>query len=228
MKEEPSLFYGDYYEKDNWAKRRFLLSYSLIAPFIKEGIDILDIGCYQADFLKLIKVPVDYCGVDFDKKALKIARKRGAKTALIDVEKDKIPFKKKFDIVILAELLEHLKDPELVLAQASKFLKPDGVALISLPNECTLYHRLRVLLGQGIDSSGFDPYYHLHFPTLSQNEEFVGRYFKIIEKKYNVHFGVGGFMGKFFSLIPITFWESLAKLLPTLFARGEIYLCRKK
>jgi len=223
----PQLYYGNYFGKDKWARRRFLLSYSLLEPFIKKNVDILDIGCYQADFLKLIKIPVNYYGVDFDRKALGIAQKRGAKTTIVDLEKDKIPFRKKFDIIVLTELLEHLKDPQWILAQAAQLLKSSGVVLISLPNECTIYHRLKVLLGKGIDSSGFEPFYHLHFPTLSQNEEFIGKYFKIIKKKYNAHLGLGGFLGKLSFVLPLSFWEILAGALPTLFARGGIYLCQK-
>ena len=101
-----------------------------------------------------------------------------------------------------------------------RLLKENGVVLISLPNECTLYHRLKMLIGKGIDGTGFAPYYHLHFPTIKQNDEFIEKYFKIIEKRYWVHTGVGGQLELIFSLIPDGMWMKIVNLFPSLFARG--------
>lgn len=41
---------------------------------------------------------------------------------------------KSFDVVLIADVLEHLYDPLKVLSYVKKFLKDDGVMLISLPN----------------------------------------------------------------------------------------------
>lgn len=39
-----------------------------------------------------------------------------------------------FDYIIYADILEHLRDPQTVLAKMRKFLKPDGAVLLSVPN----------------------------------------------------------------------------------------------
>lgn len=58
--------------------------------------------------------------------------------------------------------------------------------------------------------------------------EFVGEHFKIIEKRYWVHTGVGGKVEKVPSKISIRFWVMLASIWPSLFARGIIFLCKRK
>ena len=40
----------------------------------------------------------------------------------------------RFDVVVMRHLLEHIEDPNKVLAQIKSFLKPDGILLIIIPN----------------------------------------------------------------------------------------------
>lgn len=214
--------------EDKYARIRFDIVVNFIKPFLKKTSKILDIGCYTGDLLKILTQGSDYYGVDNDESALRIARERGAKTFLVDFEIQKLPFEnQKFDIIIATEILEHLKDPEKLIVQIKNLLAEHGAVIISLPNECTLYHRLNMLLGRGIDGTGFAPHYHLHFPTLRQNSEFVGKYFKIIKKKYWVHLGRGK-IEAILSVIPYKFWENITVFFPSLFARGVIFQLGEK
>jgi len=223
----PHLIYGDVFS-DKYARVRFEMVNEILSPFLKDGIKILDLGCYTADLLNLLPPTVDYYGVDFDEKALEIAEKRGAYVVKLDLENEKLQFDKKFGIILTTEILEHLKDPEKLVLQVKNLLEENGVVLISLPNECTLYHRLRVFFGKGLDGTGFEPFYHLHFPTIKQSNEFVGKHFRILEKRHWVHVGVGGSAEKILSKIPIRFWAMLAEIWSSLFARGIIFLCGQK
>jgi 2-polyprenyl-3-methyl-5-hydroxy-6-metoxy-1,4-benzoquinol methylase len=220
-----NLIYGDVLT-DKYAKARFMKIAALIAPYIKQNGDtrLLDIGCYTGDLLTVVPKGVRYFGVDSDSQALKIAEGRGAETLNLDIEKDDIPPKVgQFDIIVASELLEHLKDPARLLLRIQKLIKPSGVILLSLPNECTIYHRLKMLFGKGIDGTAFAPHYHLHFPTIRQSNQFISGYFDIAKKIYWVHLG-GGLSEKVLSKISLKFWECLIRLFPSLFARGIIYL----
>ena len=54
----------------------------------------------------------------------------------------------KHDLVILAEVLEHLyTSPILVLKCISTWLRKGGALLIQTPNACSLYKRLKLLIG---------------------------------------------------------------------------------
>jgi len=230
MSEQFSYNYGDYYSKDRFAKYRFDIAKHLLLPYIKENVKILDIGCYDGAMLDAIRKSanqIDYTGIDADSKALDIAASRGAKVLKLNIESDNLPFQSdSFDIIIIGEVLEHLKDPARILSFAKNVLKTKGILLVSLPNECTIYHRLKILFGRGIDGTGFAPGYHLHFPTLKQNEDFVQQFFKIEEKKYWYHLGVGGVLEKLLNFIPHSFLQFLVNLFPNLLARGIIILCK--
>ena len=227
MTSETKLTYGDMYQVDKYVRLRFDIYKSLLSPFFKDGIKVLDIGCYTADMLKLLPSSVDYYGIDTDEKALEIARKRGAKVTKLDLETGVISLDQKFDVVVATELLEHLKDPGRLILQIKQMLREDGVVLLSLPNECTIYHRAKVLIGKGIDGTGFAPHYHLHFPTIRQSDEFIKSHFQIIDKRYWIHTGEGK-IGRVSSKIPAEVWMILARLRPALFARGVIYLVKNK
>ncbi len=222
------LIYGDMYAADKYVRLRFAIYKSLLTPFLKDRVKVLDIGCYTGDMLKLLPPSVDYYGIDVDGKALEIAETRGAKVIRLDLETGIISLDQKFDIIVAAELLEHLKDPERLILQIKQLLKEGGVVLLSLPNECTIYHRLKVLMGKGIDGTGgFASHYHLHFPTIKQNDQFIERHFQVIKRRYWIHTGEGK-IAKVLSKIPDRVWLALAKLRPSLFARGVIYLVKNK
>ncbi|MFC1753747.1 class I SAM-dependent methyltransferase [Thermoproteota archaeon] len=232
MKNEFAYNYGDCYKDDKFVRMRYGIVSQMLSLFLSKDTKILDIGCYDGSMFEVLKKDfngLEYIGVDADSTALDIARRRGVKTFNINLESGTLPFKKdSFDVIIVGEILEHLRDPSRTLKKTQEILKPEGVILVSLPNECTFYHRLKVMFGRGIDGTGFAPGYHLHFPTLKQNEEFIGEHFKIFAKRYWYHLGVGGVLEKVISIMPSGFWIGVTNLLPSLFARGAIYLCKKR
>lgn len=54
---------------------------------------------------------------------------------------------KKFDTIFLLSILEHVKDPQLILKKARSMLSEDGVILITVPNAGSLHRRVGVLMG---------------------------------------------------------------------------------
>ena len=55
---------------------------------------------------------------------------------------------KRFDRVLLLDVLEHLRRPEQLLRQTHEVLKSEGLLLVSLPNIANIYIRLTLLLGR--------------------------------------------------------------------------------
>jgi 2-polyprenyl-3-methyl-5-hydroxy-6-metoxy-1,4-benzoquinol methylase len=70
----------------------------------------------------------------------------------------------RFDYVLCADILEHLRNPAQILRQIGDVLKPQGQLIASLPNSGNLYFRLNVLFGRfpKHDKGLFDRT-HLHF-----------------------------------------------------------------
>jgi glycosyltransferase involved in cell wall biosynthesis len=71
-----------------------------------------------------------------------------------------------FDVVLGADVLEHLVDPAAIVAQARDLLSPDGVAIFCVPNIAHWYPRMRSLLGRfDYDQRGILDSTHLRFFT---------------------------------------------------------------
>jgi SAM-dependent methyltransferase len=47
-----------------------------------------------------------------------------------------------YDVIYLAAILEHLYDPATCLGRVHRALAPDGIVLIDVPNECSLWTRI--------------------------------------------------------------------------------------
>ena len=71
-----------------------------------------------------------------------------------------------FDVILCADVLEHLQKPENLLSECRNLLAPGGTVLVSIPNFGHWYPRFRVLLGLfDYDAKGILDRTHLRFYT---------------------------------------------------------------
>lgn len=71
-----------------------------------------------------------------------------------------------FDVILCADVLEHLQNPENLLSECRRHLAPGGTVLVSIPNFGHWYPRFRVLLGLfDYDAKGILDRTHLRFYT---------------------------------------------------------------
>lgn len=147
-------------------------SHSQIADFIikKKLKKILDIGCNQGfigQALRERKWKGFITGVDIDDYWRRFIFENGYTRFLnLDVEKDLLKIKEKFDAIVFSDVLEHLKNPSKVLINSKKIIKEDGLFLISLPNVANFFMRINLLLGNfNYLNYGILDKSHLHFYT---------------------------------------------------------------
>jgi len=70
----------------------------------------------------------------------------------------------KFNFVLCADILEHLRAPDILLSNILSILTDDGTVLVSIPNFSHWYPRIRVLLGRfDYDARGILDQSHLRF-----------------------------------------------------------------
>ncbi len=119
---------------------------------------VLDVGGGTGDKSRFYFPKSNLHLVDISSKAIEIAKRSHITTHLIDIETTPLPYKKNyFDFVISSEVVEHIKNIDLYLAEICRVLKPKGYFLISTPNICSLSSRIRVLAGYTPTTSSFDP-----------------------------------------------------------------------
>lgn len=234
MQNNPNCYYGDMFGRDKYVRQRYLKYQEFLKPYFRPGIKVLDVGGYRGELKIFLPREVSYYVLDFDEKALIQAKKKGAKVKKVNFDEEQIAWKgeEPFDVIVATEVLEHLKDPQRHLIEIKKILKNDGVFLISFPNENMLYHRLMALFGLGVDLFAFRLYKHLHLPTINQSRKFLRTQFEVIKEDYYINVGAQAsrfqFLGPVLMLIPDFVWNLLAHLWPAGFARGTIFLLKKR
>ncbi|MGH9027991.1 MAG: class I SAM-dependent methyltransferase, partial [Acidimicrobiia bacterium] len=71
-----------------------------------------------------------------------------------------------YDVILAADVLEHVREPEVILADARDRLVPGGSIIVSVPNFAHWYPRLRVALGRfDYDRRGILDRGHVRFFT---------------------------------------------------------------
>ena len=143
-------------------------THRIIAREINPGQSVLDIGCNDG-YLKALSPGSTFVGIDFSKEALKRAKNQGyAKTIQADLNQySSIKLRKKFDVIVFADILEHLMSPSAVLQYFVQHnLKSGGRVIISLPNVAHLSIRISLLLGRfDYTEAGILDRTHLHLYT---------------------------------------------------------------
>ncbi len=89
-----------------------------------------------------------------------------------------------FDVVLLADVLEHLSRPEQLLAAAHGLLAPGGTVVASVPNFAHWYPRARVLAGRfDYDRRGILDATHLRFFTRHSFERMAAKQGFAVERR---------------------------------------------
>jgi len=179
------LEYSEYSKTKDWA-----CWYSKVAPLKGKRIvntlleyksrnsKVLDLGCGIGLSLSFIgQVFKNSIGCDISENSIKatkeILKKHKIKTPVILCKKDKLPFRDNyFDIVTFIEVIEHVENPDAVLKEIRRVLKPDGVLHITTANKWW----------------PIEPHYHL--PLLSYLPKNLANFYLKLSKRgslYNIN-----------------------------------------
>jgi SAM-dependent methyltransferase len=79
-----------------------------------------------------------------------------------------------FDVIVYADILEHLRNPLNVFTGFNRYLRPDGLVIVSVPNFAHLWVRLNLLFGRfEYADRGILDRTHLRFFTLRSFQRFL-------------------------------------------------------
>ena len=130
---------------------------------------------------------IDVSGVYLD-----IARKNlaGYNVRFFKGELDKLALPvASFDRVVCTEVLEHVVDPDVVLAEIAKLLRPSGIAVITVPNDALILRiknmirrtPARRIVGDRIEWGG--DRFHLHRWSPKDFETVLSRHLRVLERR---------------------------------------------
>jgi len=157
---------------------------------------VLEVGCGGGHVLALFG-EAELVGVDPSKVMLAKARHRlvGRRATLHHGELEAVALPaQSFDVIICTEVLEHCVSPEVVLAEMRRLLHPDGLAVVTFPNDqliATLRRGLETVprafsLVPGRTHWGGDEY-HLHRWTIDEMRALLSRFFALDAERFAPH-----------------------------------------
>ncbi|NGZ05601.1 MAG: class I SAM-dependent methyltransferase [Magnetococcales bacterium] len=210
MTELVEQFYRQHHESGSRLNQSFLEQERavLFQKWIGSGQSVLDLGCRDGRLTRHYASGNQVTGCDIDAQALQQAAELyGIQTRQVDLN-GSLPFASgAFDVVVLAEVLEHLPYPMVTLAEIHRVLKPEGRFVGNVPLAYHLVDRWKVLRGKKLSMAGDKT--HLQF---YQYQELVVLLRAVGFVMDEIHILKGGRWGRM--------W-------PALFARNIAFLGRK-
>ncbi len=120
------------------------------APFVHG--DVLDLGCGPADLLARAEDRIaSYTGIENNARALGMNRKRfpGHTFLQMNLETDPIGVERRYDVIVLTAVIEHIRNQEFLFGQLAPLLKPGGRVVLTSPTPfgAGVVHRLGAVIG---------------------------------------------------------------------------------
>ena len=123
-----------FFEENYWwfrARRDMILDLIEKRP---KNSEILDLGCATGATMEFLQKNgfTNVAGIDNSPEAIEICKNKGLNAILADASE----FNSKqngFDVIIMADVLEHIKDDEGVLRGCKNLLKAGGIIIVTVP-----------------------------------------------------------------------------------------------
>jgi 2-polyprenyl-3-methyl-5-hydroxy-6-metoxy-1,4-benzoquinol methylase len=185
----------DYYARSPWpirfVERRRL---AIVREFVgnADGLDLAEVGSGGGHVLRMFPraklTAIDVSDVYLENARTNLA---GYDVRFLKGEVDKLDLPAgSFDRVICTEVLEHVVDPDAVLATIARLLRPAGIAVVTVPNDPLILRvksvirrtPARRLLGSRIEWGGDE--FHLHRWTPEDFERLLGEHLRVSERRF--------------------------------------------
>ncbi len=212
-------------------------------PVLKEAFDVMpalssicDVGCGNGVFSAALKTWGNYrlAGVDGSAYALQQAKEEGFDELHLieDFSSSRLPIEDdSFDFVLSKDVLEHVLHADHLVGELARIVRPDGYALIHVPNHFPIIGRLRLLFHNKLDTFDYFPdshrwdFPHIRFFTMKDLCLLFEQYGFEVVSDMNCHFFIAGRLGRF---IPAFLKRYLCANYPDAWVEGYTVLFRKQ
>lgn len=151
-------------------------SAGLLHALMPSGVRVLDVGCGTGSVTLIANRGKgnDVVGIEPDAQRVDVARSRGVEVHCGYLTAEFFEEHGKFDVIVFADVLEHLAEPAAMLDLALNGLKPHGHVLISVPNAVHWTMRWQLLRGRfDYRESGIRDSTHLRWFTRHTLEQLL-------------------------------------------------------
>ena len=155
---------------------------------------VLDVGCGTASLAQVVQeISMSHVvGVEPDASRVSLARRRGIEVHHGYLTDELVAALGTFDVVIFADVLEHIPDPHRAVLTARNAIKTGGKMLVSVPNIAHWSVRLSLLQGRfEYAPCGIMDATHLRWFTRATIVSFLQRLgFDVIEVRFTIGAGL--------------------------------------
>jgi len=108
----------------------------------KNNGKLLDLGCGTGVFLEYVKKNFwNGKGIELSKYCVKICKNKGLDVLQCDILN--FETKEKFDVISILDALDHFQNPSLLISKCKRWLKDDGVILLTVTNHDQPFNFIR-------------------------------------------------------------------------------------
>lgn len=204
----------------------------LMRAFMPSGVRVLDIGCGTGSITLIVNRDKgnDVVAVEPDADRAALARSRGLNVECVFVDPEFFQRHGQFDVIMFADVIEHLQNPSELLQLAASGLKPGGLILASVPNVAHWTVRLNLLAGRfDYAESGIMDVTHMRwFSARSFRTFFERNGFEVLALREAAGTWLPIYSRSIFKLIPGR-WRLIhlfVKLFPSLFGSQHVVKVR--
>jgi 2-polyprenyl-3-methyl-5-hydroxy-6-metoxy-1,4-benzoquinol methylase len=126
-------------------------AHGLVIRFTGENRRVLELGCATGSTTKvLVDRGCQVVGIELDAEAAQIAEQFAERVIVADLDLldfDEALGDEMFDVILAADVLEHLRNPRRVMMACIEHLRPEGQVVLSIPNIAHGDARLALLRG---------------------------------------------------------------------------------
>jgi 2-polyprenyl-3-methyl-5-hydroxy-6-metoxy-1,4-benzoquinol methylase len=124
-------------------------SHAYLRETVGSGHEVLDVGCGEGFLAKELEERGNRVhGIDVIARPMHASSLAGYARRDLDAGLGSAFPGRRFDRVLLMDVLEHLRSPEAVLGDCRERLRPNGYLAVSLPNVANITTRLMLLFGR--------------------------------------------------------------------------------
>ncbi len=124
-------------------EKYFSSLYKKISQNFDKDKSVLEVGSYYGVFGNIIKSNVkNYSGLELSKHATDYSTKNYNLEIFNETIDEHSKRELKYDIIIMADVIEHFSDPFKMLETIEKILKPDGLLIFTTYNMDSLYAKI--------------------------------------------------------------------------------------
>lgn len=129
-------------EQSFWSRVRSRLIVWSLAEYFPEAQSFLEVGCGIGIVLRALRCAfphLEIAGGEGHAASLRLAAARTEGVELFQLDGRRIPFEKEFDVVGCFDVLEQVREDEVVLGQIFSAVRPGGGLLLTVPQHPGLW-----------------------------------------------------------------------------------------